>query len=105
MVQEIKSITKFKEAYIIPGEISDIEERLSYIFEKPILMGNKTQIDLIFNKSGIKSVFELNELPFPISAWDIKTEEEFYSSLAHLIVTYPTIHIWIFKCNLEKGGR
>ena len=68
-------------------------------------MGNKTQIDLIFNKSGIKSVFELNELPFPISAWDIKTEEEFYSSLAHLIVTYPTIHIWLFKCNLEKGGR
>ena len=105
MIQEIKSITKIKEAYIIPGEISDIEERLSYIFEKPILMGNKTQIDLIFNKSGIKSVFELNELPFPISAWDIKTEEEFYSSLAHLIVTYPTIHIWIFKCNLEKGGR
>ena len=42
-------------------------------------MGNINQIDLIFNKSGIKSVLELNEIPFPISAWDIKTEEEFYS--------------------------
>ena len=57
------------------------------------MMGNKSQIDLIFNKSGIKSLFELNEIPFPISAWDIKTEEEFYSSLAHLIVTYPTIQV------------
>ena len=105
LISEIKSIVKYKEAYIIPGEISNLEERLSCLLEKPIMMGNKSQIDLIFNKSGIKSLFELNEIPFPISAWDIKTEEEFYSSLAHLIVTYPTIQVWIFKTNLENNGR
>ena len=105
LISEIKSLVKYKEAYIIPGEISNLEERLSCLLEKPIMMGNKNQIDLIFNKSGIKSVFELNEIPFPISAWDIKTKEEFYSSLAHLIVTYPTIQVWIFKCNLETNGR
>ena len=105
LISEIKTLVKFKEAYIIPGEISDLEEKLCCLLEKPIIMGNKNQIDLIFNKSGIKSVFELNEIPFPISAWDIKTEEEFYSSLAHLIVTYPTIQVWIFKCNLETNGR
>ena len=105
LISEIKSLVKYKEAYIIPGEISYLEEKICYLFEKPIIMGNKSQIDLIFNKSGIKSVLELNEIPFPISAWDIKTEEEFYSSLAHLIVTYPTIQVWIFKCNLESNGR
>ena len=105
LISEIKSLVKYKEAYIIPGEISYLEEKICYLFEKPIMMGNKSQIDLIFNKSGIKSVLELNEIPFPISAWDIKTEEEFYSSLAHLIVTYPTIQVWIFKCNLESNGR
>ena len=105
LISEIKSLIKYKEAYIIPGEISYLEEKICYLFEKPIMMGNKSQIDLIFNKSGIKSVLELNEIPFPISAWDIKTEEEFYSSLAHLIVTYPTIQVWIFKCNLESNGR
>ena len=105
LISEIKSLIKYKEAYIIPGEISHLEEIICYLFEKPIMMGNKSQIDLIFNKSGIKSVLELNEIPFPISAWDIKTEEEFYSSLAHLIVTYPTIEVWIFKCNLESNGR
>ena len=105
LISEIKSLVKYKEAYIIPGEISYLEEKICYLFEKPIIMGNKSQIDLIFNKSGIKSVLELNEIPFPISAWDIKSEEEFYSSLAHLIVTYPTIQVWIFKCNLESNGR
>ena len=105
MISEIKSMIKYKEAYIIPGEISHLDERLCYLFGKPIMMGNINQIDLIFNKSGIKSVLELNEIPFPISAWDIKTEEEFYSSLAHLIVTYPTIQVWLFKCNKETNGK
>ena len=105
LISEIKSMIKYKETYIIPGEISHLDERLCYIFDKPIMMGNINQIDLIFNKSGIKSVLELNEIPFPISAWDIKTEEEFYSSLAHLIVTYPAIQIWLFKCNLETNGK
>ena len=105
LIKEIKTMIKYKEAYIIPGEISHLDERLCYLFDKPIMMGNISQIDLIFNKSGIKSVLELNEIPFPISAWDIKTEEEFYSSLAHLIVTYPTIQVWLFKCNLETNGK
>ena len=105
LIAEIKSLVNYKEAYIVPGEISNLEERLCCVLEKPVMMGNKNQIDLIFNKSGIKSVFELNEIPFPISAWDIKTEEEFYSSLAHLIVTYPSIQVWIFKCNLDTNGK
>jgi hypothetical protein len=57
------------------------------------------------NKSGVKSSFELNDIPFPVSAWDISTEEEFYSSLAHLIATYPNFNVWIFKINNEYNGR
>ena len=104
-IQQIKEITIDRYTYIVPGIISPLEENISFLLEKPIFMGNKNQIDLIFNKSGIKSAFELNDIAFPISAWDIKTEEEFYSSLAHLIATYPTIQIWIFKCNLDSNGK
>ena len=104
-IEQIKELTLDRYAYIVPGIISPLEEKISYLLEKPIFMGNINQIDLIFNKSGIKSAFELNEIEFPISAWDIKTEEEFYSSLAHLIATYPTIEVWIFKCNLDSCGR
>ena len=104
-IQQIKDLTIDRYTYIVPGIISPLEENISHLLEKPIFMGNKDQIDLIFNKSGIKSAFELNDIAFPISAWDIKTEEEFYSSLAHLIATYPTIQVWIFKCNLDSNGK
>ena len=104
-LKQIRDLTLDRYTYIVPGIISPLEENISYLLEKPIFMGNKEQIDLIFNKSGIKSAFELNDIAFPISAWDIKTEEEFYSSLAHLIATYPTIQVWIFKTNLEYNGK
>ena len=40
-------------------------------------------------------------ITFPISAWNIITEDEFYSSLSHLITLYPEIKIWIFKTNFD----
>ena len=103
--KQIKSLIGNKYAYIIPGIPNKIDEEISYLLNIPILMGDYYEIENIFNKSGVKNTFELNNIPFPISAWDIKTEEEFYSSLAHLIATYPTINIWIFKINNEDKGR
>jgi hypothetical protein len=104
-LNQIKILTKNKYSYIVPGMTSHIEEYLSYNLELPILMGNTEKIDLLFNKSGIKSILEMNDVPFPLSAWDIKTSEEFYSSLAHLIATYPAIKIWIFKANNNINGK
>lgn len=104
-IKHIKLLTKNKYAYIVPGQVSRYDEEIALFLNIPILMGSISEINLIFNKSGVKSLFEINEIAFPISAWDIKTEEEFYSSLAHLIASYLTINIWIFKINTETNGR
>ena len=104
-ITEIKTLVFNKKSFIIPGLIGDIEEKLSLALDIPMLMSPKSKIDLIFNKSGIKNFLEINEIPFPISAWNIITEEEFYSSLAHLIATYPDIKIWIFKTNLDTCAK
>ena len=101
----IKIICKNKYSYIVPGIVGQMEEYLSYLLEIPIMMGNPEKINSLFNKSGIKSFLEINEIPFPMSAWDIKTSEEFYSSLAHLIALYPSIRIWIMKSNNDINGR
>ena len=85
--------------------VGQIEENLSYILDIPILMGNIEKINEMFTKSRIKSILEINEIPFAMSAWDIKTPEEFYSSLAHLIAMYPSIRIWIMKQNNDINGR
>ena len=103
-LEKIKNLVKNKKSYIIPGIIGDIEEQLSITLNIPMLMSPKNNIDLILNKSGIKNLFEKNNIPFPISAWDIITPDEFYSSLVHLISSYPNINIWIFKTNFDNNA-
>ena len=104
-LNQIKFKCQNKYSYIIPGMVGQIEENLSYILDIPILMGNIEKINEMFTKSRIKSILEMNEIPFAMSAWDIKTPEEFYSSLAHLIAMYPSIRIWIMKQNNDINGR
>ena len=104
-LNQIKILSRNKYPYIIPGMVGPMEEYLSFSLEIPILMGNLEKINLIFNKSGIKSTLEINDVPFPVSAWDIKSIEEFYSSLAHLIATYPAIRVWIMKANNDINGE
>ena len=104
-LNQIRILTRNKFTYIIPGIVGPIEEQLSYNLKIPILMSNLNKINLMFNKSGIKNVLEMNEVPFPISAWDIKKSEEFYSSLSHLIATYPSIKIWIMRVNNDINGK
>ena len=103
-LQKIKNLVKNKNSYIIPGIIGDIEEQLSLALNIPILMSPENNTDLIINKSSLKTFLEKNNIPFPISAWDIITQDEFYSSLVHLISSYPNINIWIFKTNYDRNS-
>ena len=68
-------------------------------------MGDLFQTETIFTKSGSKLVFEANEIQVPVSAWDIKTEFEFYASLSHLIASFEQYNIWVIKLDNERNGR
>lgn len=104
-IRAIKRIIGKKEAFIVPGNGEKNEIELSMLLDIPILMGDLYQTESIFTKSGVKLLFEGNDVKVPYSVWDIKSEEEFYQSLSHLIVSYPYINIWIFKINFETNGR
>ena len=104
-VREIKKIVGEREAYIVPGNGGKVEVELSMLMDIPILMGDLFQSETIFTKSGSKLIFEANEVNIPISAWDIKSEFEFFASLAHLVVTYPEYDCWVFKMDNEINGR
>ena len=94
-----------KEAFIVPGSVSKTEVELSILLGIPILMGDLFQTETIFTKSGAKLVFEASEVSVPVSAWDIKSEFEFYASLSHLIASFEQYNVWIFKIDNEKNGR
>jgi len=94
-----------KNAYIVPGIVSRNEYFLSNILNCPILSDEFDLIQTLFTKSGSKRVFEINNIPFPISAWDIQTESEFYETLADLIRKYLHVNVWLFKIDNEINGR
>ncbi len=104
-INKIKSKIDKKEAFIVPGTAGKTEMELSILLGLPILMGDLFQTETIFTKSGAKLVFEANEIQVPVSAWDIKTEFEFYASLSHLIASFEQYNIWVIKLDNEKNGR
>jgi hypothetical protein len=103
--KEIRNLIYGKNAYIVPGTISISDLNLSNYLEIPILMGDYELTKNLFTKSGSKRVFELSNMAFPISAWDIRNEEEFYDSLIDLISKYISVNIWILKMDSEINGR
>ena len=104
-LKKIRNLISGKNAYIVPGTISKSDLNLSNYLEVPILMGDQELTKTLFTKSGSKRVFELTNMAFPISAWDIRNEEEFYNSLIDLINKYISVNIWIFKMDSEVNGR
>jgi IQ domain-containing protein H len=108
--QSIKKIQKFiknreMQCYIVPGKVSLHDLKLSMYLECPILLDDYDMTRTLFTKSGSKRVFELMNMALPISAWDIRTEDEFYNSLTLLIKNYLSVNIWIFKIDTEHAGR
>ena len=104
-INKIKNKIDKREAFIVPGVAGKTEMELSILLGVPILMGDLFQPETIFTKSGAKLVFEANEIQVPVSAWDIKTEFEFYASLSHLIASFEQYNIWVIKLDNEKNGR
>lgn len=104
-ISTIRKNIKNKIAYIVPGVVNKNDVLLSMSLECPILMDEFELTNALFSKSGSKRVFDLTGMAIPISAWDIKGEDEFFSSLAHLVINHITINIWIFKIDNENYGR
>ena len=106
-IARIREYIKDREdtTYIIPGIVSKHDIDLSIYLECPILVGDITNTEALFTKSGAKRVLELTNMAVPISVWDVNSDKDFFNLLVNMIINYPNVNIWIFKMNLEFGGR
>lgn len=76
-VKRIKSLIKGRQAYIVPGIANNDDLKLSITLQIPILSGEPSKQTLYSTKSGGKKIFQLADVPTPISAVDIYDEQEF----------------------------
>jgi hypothetical protein len=104
-LQRIKSMIKGKQAYIVPGNVSTDDIKLSIRLAIPIMSGEPQKQHLYSSKSGAKKVFQLADVPTAISSVDIYDEQEFLLSLAKLIANNLYVHTWLFKIDDEFNGR
>ena len=78
-----------KHAYIVPGKVGEYDIRLSIQLGTPILCGEPdlTTGNIIYStKSGAKRIFQMCDIPIPMSAYDIQDLHEFELALARLII-------------------
>ena len=106
MLKRLKSMIKGnKQAYIVPGLVSTDCFKLAMKLEIPIMSGQPQKQHLYSTKSGAKKIFQLADVPTPISQVDIYDESEFYLSLAKLIAHNLYVPMWMFKIDDEVNGR
>ena len=104
-LKRIKNLIKGRQAYIVPGTPSTDDIKLSIQLAVPILCGETSKQNLYSTKSGSKKIFQLADVPTPISAIDVYDEQEFMLSLAKLISNNLYVNTWIFKIDDEFNGR
>jgi IQ domain-containing protein H len=105
IVKRLKSMLKGKQAYIVPGIVGSDDIKLSIKIQIPILSGEPQKQTLYSTKSGAKKIFQLADVPTPVSQVDIYDESEMLMSLAKLIVANLYVHTWVFKIDDEFNGR
>jgi hypothetical protein len=104
-LKKIKSLVKGKQAYIVPGIVSQDDIKLSIALGVPIMSGESQKSALYSSKSGCRRIFNLADVPIPIGTYDIYHENEFEISLTKLILSHIHIDTWIFKIDDENNGR
>ena len=73
-LKRLKSMIKGKQAYIVPGQVSTDDIKLSIRLAIPILSGEPQKQHLYSTKSGAKKIFQLADVPTAISSVDIYDE-------------------------------
>ena len=73
-IKRIKNLIKGRQAYIVPGIPSTDDIKLSIMLSVPILCGEPSKQNLYSTKSGSKKIFQLADVPTPISSIDIYDE-------------------------------
>ena len=104
-LKRIRTLTKGKPAFLIPGYPSNDDIKLAFELKIPIFSGDPQKHFSNSSKSAAKRLFLGCEIPCPPGAYEIYDEKELINSLTILIANNITINNWIFKIDDEFNGR
>jgi hypothetical protein len=104
-MRRLKKLVGGRTALVVPDVVSHGELKLCAMLDLPLLGAGPRNLALLSSKSNAKRLVSLAELPAGPWAVDIYDEDEFYSSLADLVVRHPEVRHWVFKIDDERNSR
>jgi len=104
-LKRIGRLVRNRMAMLIPEVVTHLEAKLSNTLRLPLIGPSARNMSLLSSKSNGKKLAQMAELPIGPWAVDIYDEDEFYNSLAGLVVKHPEVRTWLFKIDDERSSR
>lgn len=104
-MRRVRRLVGARQAYIVPDAMTHTEIRLAGNLQLPLLGLGPKNMALLSSKSNGKKLAQLAEVPVGPWVVDIYDEDEFYTSLAGLVVKFPQVRMWVFKIDDERDSR
>jgi len=104
-LRRLRKLVGGRTALVVPDVVSHAELKLCAMLNLPLLGAGPRNLALLGSKSNAKRLVTLAELPAGPWAVDIFDEDEFYTSLADLVVRHPEVRHWVFKIDDERSSR
>merc|ERR1719487_3127473 len=104
-IRRLRKLIGGRAALVVPDVVSHAELKLCATLDLPMLGAGPRNLALLGSKSNAKRLVTLAELPSGPWAVDIYDADEFYASLANLVVRHPEVRHWVFKIDDERASR
>eukprot|EP00927_Polykrikos_kofoidii_P022056 TRINITY_DN20688_c1_g1_i1.p1 TRINITY_DN20688_c1_g1~~TRINITY_DN20688_c1_g1_i1.p1 ORF type:complete len:1126 (-),score=186.14 TRINITY_DN20688_c1_g1_i1:37-3306(-) len=104
-LKRVRKLVKGRQSVIVPEVVTHAEVNLCSQLQLPLMGPGPRNMALLSSKSNAKKLCQLADLPIGPWAVDIYDEDEFFSSLAALVVQNPQLRTWLFKIDDERDSR
>lgn len=104
-LRRIRNLVAGRQAYVVPEAVTHAEVDVASKLGLPLFGPGPQNIAVLASKSNVKRLVASAGLQTVPGAADIYDDDEFFTSLAGLVLKHPQIRTWVFKIDDERDSR